>query len=134
MSQADAVTALLQILGVQPLKAGAKTAKKGKSKTKKKGGREKLTDAEKAVFIAQNDAGCVAAFTKAGYKDVQPRVNVMTYKKFIASGRMVRKGEKATRVGPFNLFHVDQTDPLPVEQKGAPTVPAANAEAPATVQ
>lgn len=60
---------------------GGATAKQGKNakgkKGKKKGGRDKLTDAEKAEFIAKNDAECVAVFTKAGYKDVQPRVNVM---------------------------------------------------------
>ncbi len=99
----------------------------------KKGGREKLTEAEKAAFIAKNDAECVAIFTKAGYKDIQPRVNVMTYKKFIESGRKVRKGEKSTRVGPFNLFHVDQTEALTTEQVVAPT-PQPNAEAPQTVQ
>lgn len=131
MTQAQAMaTAIAQLL------AGQQTpTKKGKGKNgKKKGGREKLTDAEKAAFIAKNDAECVAVFTKAGYKDVQPRVNVMTYKKHIAAGRMVRKGEKATYIGPFALFHSEQCDPLPVEGK-TPTPPVQpNAEAPTTVQ
>ena len=53
-------------------------------------------------------------FAAAGIADVKPRVNVLTYNKWIAAGRLVRKGEKAVKVGPFALFHVSQTDPLPV--------------------
>lgn len=109
------------------------------TKGKGKHGRAKFTEAEKEAFKAQNDAECVKAFTKAGYRDVQPRVNVMTYGKrdasgkavsgWLAQGRMVRKGEKAIKVGPFSLFHVTQTDPLVAE-----TVVQPNAEAPTTVQ
>lgn len=128
--------ALLQALAEALQGTKPKTAKGRKGK---KGGRQKLTEAEKEAFKAENDAECVKAFTKAGYKDVQPRVNVMTYGKrdengtpisgWLAQGRMVRKGEKAIKVGPFSLFHVDQTDPLVTE-----TVIRPNAEAPATVQ
>ena len=116
------------------INAAVKAVLNGKGKTRqastrrkgKKGkGREKLTDAEKAVFMAKNDAGCIETFTAAGYKDVQPRVNVMTYDKWISNGRRVKKGEKSLRVGPFNLFIVDQTEPL------APTVAAPTS---ATVQ
>lgn len=74
------------------------------------------------------DAATVVAFTKAGFKDVKPRVNVLTYGKpadgdkpatgWIAQGRKVRKGEKAIKVkapgmsGGIPLFHVSQTEPL----------------------
>ena len=90
-------------------------------KAKKSKGREKLTDAEKAIYAAKNDADCIAVFTKAGYADVMPRVNVLTYGKvkedgsktgWLALGRMVKKGEKAVRVGPFALFHLDQTQAI----------------------
>jgi len=91
-------------------KAPKSTKRKTKTKGKKAKGREPLTEAEKAVFMAQNDAKCVAAFAKAGKTDVKPRVNVLTYNKWVEQGRMVRKGEKSVKVGPFALFHIDQTD------------------------
>lgn len=93
--------------------AGMNSKKSLKANTRRKGkkgkGREKLTDAEKAVYAAKNDTACVEAFTKAGYADVQPRVNVLTYDKWVAQGRRVIKGQKGVVVGPFRLFHVTQT-------------------------
>ena len=80
-----------------------KTAKRGKQAKGK--GREKLTDEQRAGYMAANDAACIAAFTKAGFADVKPRINVLTYGK-------VKKGEKAIRVGPFALFHESQTEVL----------------------
>jgi hypothetical protein len=94
-------------------------AAKGGQKAKTKGGRKPLSDEERAAYAAKNDAECVKVFTKAGFKDVQPRVNVLTYGKvkpdgsktgWIGKGRMVKKGEKSHRVGPFNLFHESQTE------------------------
>ena len=92
----------------------AKPAKKGK-------GRRKLTDAERAAHMAANDLEAIKKFTAAGYTDVKPRVNVLTYGKiksdgtptgWLAKGRKVRAGEKAIRVGNFSLFHEKQTDPI----------------------
>ena len=60
----------------------------------------------------KNNELTVEAFTKAGYTDVQPRVNVLTYGKWEEQGRRVRKGEKSVRVGNFALFHLTQTDPI----------------------
>lgn len=106
---AEAVKA---VLAAQGLKAPAKKAKGRKAKAKK-GGRKPLTDAEKAVFMAKNDAEAVAAFAAKGIQDVKPRENVLTYRKWFEKGRIVKKGEKAVRVGPFNLFHVSQTEQAP---------------------
>ena len=101
--------------------ASALTADKPKAKK----GKKPLSEAERAAFRSANDAICVEAFTKAGFKDVQPRVNVMTYKRFVEAGRKVRPGEKSTKVGPFALFHVSQTDVIPLaEQNAANTQPA----------
>jgi hypothetical protein len=94
--------------------ANTRTSKAKKATKTKKAAGKKITDEQRAAFMAQNDEACLKAFTKAGYKDVQPRVNVLTYNKFIAQGRMVRKGEKAVKVGQFSLFHVSQTDPVAV--------------------
>lgn len=103
--------AVLAVLGQQGAKS-AKPAKARKAKAKK-GGRKPLTEAEKAVFMAKNDMEAVAAFAARGIANVKPREDVLTYKKWFEKGRLVKKGEKAVRVGPFNLFHVSQTEPAP---------------------
>lgn len=93
-----------------------------KSRSKPK--REKPSPEVTAARKASNDAECVKVFEAAGYKDVQPRVNVLTYGKvkpdgtvtgWLAKGRKVKAGEKAHSVGPFKLFHVDQTEPLEIK-------------------
>ena len=98
-----------------------KTAKTKRGKQAKGKGKVKLTDAERAGYMAANDAAAIEAFTKAGFADVKPRVNVLTYGKvkadgtktgWLAQGRKVKKGEKAIRVGPFALFHESQTEVL----------------------
>ena len=70
-----------------------------------------------------NDEECIRVFNAAGYKVVEPRFNVLTYKKWLEKGRRVKKGEKGFSVGPFKLFHEDQTEvhgssdlPLPIER------------------
>lgn len=97
---------------------------KALKKTAKRGGKKTAAPKDEAAIEAsrlKNNELTVEAFTKAGYTDVQPRVNVLTYGKWEEQGRRVRKGEKSVRVGNFALFHVTQTDPI-------------NAEAPAEAQ
>lgn len=89
--------------------AANKPAKKAKGEKKE---RQPLTEEQKAERRAKVDAQTVEAFTAKGYKDVQPRINVMTYDKWIENGRRVRKGEKSVKCGSWPLFHLDQTDPL----------------------
>jgi hypothetical protein len=95
---------------------GQKAPRKAKSK-----GRAKPTPEQSAAYRAANDKECIKVFTEAGYSDVEPRVNVLTYGKvkkdgtvtgWLSKGRKVREGEKSLPVGPFRLFHVDQTDPI----------------------
>lgn len=100
----------------------------GKShKGKKAKGRAKPTAEETAARMATNDAECIRVFEKAGYKDVKPRVNVLTYGKvkpdgtvtgWLGQGRRVKAGEKSHAVGPFRLFHLDQTEPMPAAKEG----------------
>ena len=125
MTQAQAIAEALKMI------LGNKTptrAVKAKGRGKKAKGREKMSDADKEAFRAQNDAECVAIFTKAGFKDVQPRVNVLTYGKvredgtktgWLAKGRRVKRGEKGVKVGPFALFHESQTQPEEVSAETA---------------
>lgn len=104
LNKNDLLKALAEIVA-----SGKPVARKARG-TKKAKGRQPLTEEQKAVYRAQNDAECVKAFNTKGYSDVQPRVNVMTYNKWIESGRKVKKGEKSTKVGAFSLFHKDQTE------------------------
>jgi len=99
--------------------AAALLAQNGTKKVK-----AKPTEAETEARKAANDAECIKVFTAAGYQDVQPRVNVLTYGKekadgsksgWLSKGRRVKKGEKSLQVGPFRLFHVDQTEEIPVD-------------------
>jgi len=57
-----------------------------------------------------NDEECIRVFKDAGYEVVEPRCNVLTYKKWLEKGRRVKKGEKSLSVGPFKLFHEEQTE------------------------
>ena len=130
-TQAQLMAALASLLG-----GATVTTRKGKSgkKGKQAKGRAKLTEAEKAEYRAANDAECIKLFTAAGHKDVQPRINVMTYDKWLDQGRRVRKGEKSIKVGAFSLFALSQTDPVPAVAQAANVVamvPQAQPEAPA---
>lgn len=87
---------------------------------KRRVGRPTMTDEEKAKRKSNLEAEVIKAFTEAGYKDVQPRVNVMTYNKWLEHGRRVKKGASAIRCGSFGLFHVDQTEPLVVPKEPEP--------------
>lgn len=108
---------------------GANLALKQPRKRKAKGkGRVKSTPEEKAARMAANDAECIKVFTAAGYKDVKPRVNVLTYGKekpdgtvtgWLGKGRKVKAGEHGHKVGPFNLFHVDQTEEIQAKKAAA---------------
>jgi hypothetical protein len=54
----------------------------------------------------------VKAFRRAGYDDVQPRVNVKTYGLWAEAGRKVKEGEKSIKVKSLRLFHINQTEAL----------------------
>jgi hypothetical protein len=98
---------------IADLLAKAMAAKPAKKAAKaKKPGRKPLTEEQKATNRAKTDEITVKKFTAKGYKDVQPRVNVMTYGKWNQAGRQVIKGQKATVCGSFALFHRDQTEAI----------------------
>jgi hypothetical protein len=57
------------------------------------------------------------AFKRAGFGDVEPRVNVKTFNKWIEAGRRPMEGEKSIKVKQFRLFAKSQTRPLTTEEK-----------------
>ena len=91
--------------------AAAMMAQKATKSTKKRG-RKPMSDEEKTKNRDKIDVETIANFQKSGYKDVQPRVNVLMYNKWLEQGRRVKKGEKAVKCGSFPLFHIDQTEPI----------------------
>lgn len=101
--------AMLQGAMDAPVAVNRKRPAKGKN-TKRAKGKARASEAEIEASRLRNNELVMEAFTKAGFTDVQPRINVLTYDKWVEQGRRVRKGEKSTRVGNFNLFHVSQTD------------------------
>jgi hypothetical protein len=87
--------ALQQVIAQAVAEHEANKPQKAKSDTS--------TDMEKAA---------IRAFTKKGFKDVQPRVNTLTYAKWIEAGRRVKEGEKSIKVKNLRLFHISQTEPI----------------------
>jgi hypothetical protein len=91
---------------------------------------------------SKNDEFVYAMLTMAGYEDVQPRVNCLTYNAWKAAGRSVKKGEKGLGVTVWipckdkdakpnpttgearksmrpkttYIFHIDQTQPIGTKQ------------------
>ncbi|MHC4181508.1 MAG: ArdC-like ssDNA-binding domain-containing protein, partial [Planctomycetota bacterium] len=98
---------------------------------------ESLTRATSGQSLA-NWPAILAGFTEKGIPEVEilPRVNVFTYRAWLALGRHVRKGEKGVKVHTWiplpdkvdektgevvrggkrpktaTVFHVSQTDPV----------------------
>lgn len=91
-----------------PVAVNRKRPVKGKNQRRAKGAPK--DEAAIEASRQKNNELVIETFTKAGYADVQPRVNVLTYDKWLEQGRRVRRGEKHTRVGNFALFHILQTD------------------------
>ena len=50
------------------------------------------------------------AFKKAGFGEVKPREDVMTYNRWMANGFKVKPGEKSVKVKQFRLFHKSQVE------------------------
>ncbi len=72
----------------------------------------------------KTDVAVCKAFKKAGFGSVVPRVDCMTYNRWMAQGFKVKPGEKSVKVAQFRLFHKSQ-----VEFVGAPNKEDLQAEA-----
>lgn len=69
--------------------------------------------------FAHNSDAVRRVFAKNGIENVNPGVDVLVYKAWLAKGFKVRSGEKATRVRTkfwrgkgMPLFHVSQVEPV----------------------
>ncbi len=95
------------------VRSPAKRAKTAKKAARKPGAKTKATEADVQKAVDRNTAACIKAFNDAGFANVQPRVNVLTFDKWLDKGFTVNKGEKAVQVGNFKLFHQDQVEATP---------------------
>jgi hypothetical protein len=75
----------------------------------------------------QIEALTIRAFKRAGFGEVVPRVDVMTYNKWLEAGFKVKTGEKAVKVKQFRLFHKTQVEPVEPATQPAPKVAEAKA-------
>lgn len=54
----------------------------------------------------------LSTFKKAGFADVSPMENVLTYKRWTAKGMKAKPGQKAIKVDGVPLFHITQCEPM----------------------
>ena len=84
--------------------------------------------AGKPDLSAKNDLDCIRIFKKAGFKDLQPRVNILTFRKWTEQKRRPVEKSKAYRINNLRLWHFDQTRPMTAaEIKAAKEQPEAAA-------
>lgn len=76
---------------------------------------------------AAANKACITAFKRAGFGTVVPRVDVLTFKAWVAKGFRPIEGSKAVKVKQFRLFHKSQVRPLTADE--ANLVAGKNAEA-----
>jgi hypothetical protein len=65
---------------------------------------------------AENLAATIRAFKRLGIKDIQPHVNVLTFKKWTEAGYRPKEGSKAVKVANLRLWHVSQVRALTKEE------------------
>jgi hypothetical protein len=66
----------------------------------------------KTDISAKNDLACIRVFKRAGFKDLQPRINILTFPKWIEHGYRPVEKSKALKVNNLRLWHVSQVRPL----------------------
>ena len=74
--------------------------------------------AGKSDQSSKNAWAAQKAFTKAGFKDAQPGVNILTFNRWVAQGLRPKEGEHAKRINNLRLFHRDQCRSLTKAEAG----------------
>lgn len=73
----------------------------------------------KSEISAKNDLAVLRACKKAGFKDVQPRVNVLTFRKWVEKGYRPKEGSSALKINNLRLWHVSQVRPMSKDEIAA---------------
>lgn len=87
---------------------------------KGKGGSKVKTAATldgKSERSIKNEIQCVKAFKKAGFGNVTPHVDVMSFNRWAAKGFRPIEGTKSVKVLNLRLFHVSQVRELTLDEK-----------------
>lgn len=85
----------------------------------KKADSKAMAQAGKSERSIKNEIAVVKAFKKAGYGDVKPHVDVMTFKRWVANGLRPMEGSKSLKVKNLRLFHKSQCRTITLEEKAA---------------
>ena len=67
----------------------------------------------------KNEIAVVKAFKKAGFGNVTPHVDVMTFNRWVANGMRPIEGSKSLKVKNLRLFHKTQCRNFTLEEKAA---------------
>jgi hypothetical protein len=113
----QALTALLA--EVAALKAQLASAAEAKAST--------IND--KSSTSAQNELAVIKAFKARGFGVVTPRVDVLTFNRWVAKGFRPIVGSKSIKVKNLRLFHKSQVRQLTAEERGAMAAQSADAVA-----
>jgi hypothetical protein len=65
----------------------------------------------------KNEIKTVRAFKKAGFGNVKPHEDVLTFNRWIAKGFRPAEGSKSVKVGNLRLFHKSQVRQITAEEK-----------------
>lgn len=83
----------------------------------KKAANKPLAKAAQSDRSLKNAIKTVKAFKKAGFGDVKPHEDVLTFNRWMAKGFRPMEGSKSLKVGNLRLFHKSQVRQLSVEEK-----------------
>lgn len=75
--------------------------------------------AGKSERSLKNEIAVVKAFKKAGFGDVTPHVDVMTFNRWMAKGFRPMEGSKSLKVKNLRLFHKTQVRGITPEERAA---------------
>jgi hypothetical protein len=67
----------------------------------------------------QNEIQTIKAFKKAGFGNVTPHKDVLTFNKWLAQGLRPIPGSKSLRIGNLRLFHKSQCQAVTSDEKVA---------------
>jgi hypothetical protein len=72
-----------------------------------------VSTGDKINLSDKNDKDCIRIFKKAGFKEpLTPRVNILTFRKWVENGYRPVEKSKALKVNNLRLWHVSQVRPL----------------------
>jgi len=75
--------------------------------------------ADKSERSLKNEIDVIKAFKKAGFGDVTPHIDVMTFNRWMAKGFRPMENSKSLKINNLRLFHKTQVRMITVEERAA---------------